>query len=75
MLYIDCDETILFNGIINLPVLNPAREFTIKHADKIEQFLERFRELVEEETFKPYVKKLIHDFTKYGPIDEFISKF
>ena len=46
--YIDCDETILSNGIINWPVLNLTREFTIEHADKAEQFIKRFRELLEE---------------------------
>ena len=42
MLYMDCDESLLFQGKINRPVLNPAREFVIEHADKAEKFVEKF---------------------------------
>ena len=48
MLYMDCDEDELFKGVLNRPVLNPAREFVIEHADKCEKFLERFWKLAKE---------------------------
>ena len=47
ILYMDCDKATLFSGIINQPVRNHDIKFTIEHADKAEQFLERFRELAE----------------------------
>ena len=43
MLYIDCDEGLLFKDNINRLVLNPARKFVIEHADKAERFVERFK--------------------------------
>ena len=41
MLYMNCDENLLFKGKINRPVLNPVREFVIEHVDKAEVYRTR----------------------------------
>ena len=57
--------------------MNPTREFTIEHADKVEQFLERFRfrELAEEQNVKTHDEDLAHKFKESSPKNELASKF
>ena len=58
MLYMNCNETRLFSGIINRPVLNPSREFVIKHADKCEKSVDKFCEYAEEKKFAERIPTL-----------------
>ena len=69
------NEDTLFSGIINQRVLNTDKEFIIDHADKTEQFLKRFRELMEEKNFKTHVEHLMYKSKESGPKDERVSKF
>jgi hypothetical protein len=48
MLYVDLDETELFQGLINRPVQVPSREFILAQADKCKKFLEVVRELTKD---------------------------
>ena len=75
MLYMDCDEDVLFKGVLNRPVLNPAREFVIEHADKCEKFLERFRKLAKEKNFEQRIIQLSQDFEKHGASEINLRKF
>jgi hypothetical protein len=58
MVYMDLDEKILFNGIINRPVAVPSREFMLAQADKCEKFLKLFLEIVEK-------RRLTHEFISF----------
>ena len=47
ILYMDCDEHMLFGGIINRSVINLSREFVLEHADECKAFLKVFRSYTE----------------------------
>ena len=66
MLYMDCDERLLFGGIINRPVMSPGREFVIEHADKCKKIIDLFQKLVSEKKFKERVEKLRDEFAVHG---------
>ena len=66
MLYMDCDERLLFGGSINQPVMSPGWEFVIEHAEKCKKFIDLFRKLVTEKKFKARVEKLLDDFLVHG---------
>jgi len=52
MLYMDCDESLLFQGKINRPVLNPARKAVIEHATKQRSSLRSLRNLPRRRTLR-----------------------
>ena len=54
--------------------MNPAREFSIEHADKVEQFLEISIELEEEKTSRLMLNTPGTYFKESGPLDELVSK-
>ena len=66
MLYMDCGEHLLFDGIINQHVMTPSREFVIEHANKCKAFIDLFRKLATEKKFKARVEKLCDKFAKHG---------
>ena len=75
MLYVDYDEDGLFGGIINRPVMSPAREFVIEHADKAETFLEKFKELAAEKKFAERARSLAVKFETFGADEGNLSIF
>ena len=75
MLYMDCDETELFSGMINHPVLKPSREFIIKHVDKCEQFVDKFREHVKENKIADRVQTLSKAFERDSPSENNVNRF
>ena len=56
-----------FGGIINRLVMNPCREFVLKHADRCKKILKEFRLLVEAKKFRDRVFFLTTDFATHGP--------
>ena len=70
MLYMDCDERMLFGGIINRPVMNPSREFVLKHTDKCEAFLKEFRSHVESKKFGERLKNLPNILKPMGGVNK-----
>ncbi|KAL7524511.1 hypothetical protein ACHAXR_001597, partial [Thalassiosira sp. AJA248-18] len=65
----------LFRGIINRPVLSPAREFVIEHADKAEKFLKRFKELASDKKFRTGVLSIAESFAAHGPTQKNINLY
>jgi len=70
----DCDESLLFKGKINMLVLNPAREFVLEHADKVERFIEKFKELTKEKTLSVELR-LWRKIAKYGDYELNLDHF
>ena len=66
MLYINFDEKSLFKGLLNRPVMHPAREFTIEQADKADAFADKFRDYVSEKNFPQRVEDLQRNFRLHG---------
>ena len=66
-LYMGCDEELFFKGKINRPDLNLSREFVTEDTDKVERFIERFKELAKEKNFK--------ESTKYGGSEMNLNHF
>ena len=62
----ECRESVLFKGIINRPMHHPSREFKLDQADRVQKFLKRFRELVEEHSLESRAKELVTLFELYG---------
>ena len=75
MLYMDCDEDQLFSGIINRHILNPSREFVIKHADKCEKFVDKFCKCAKEKRFAVRVQALSETFEQEGPTDNNVHQY
>ena len=57
----DCNDQLLFGGIINQPVMTQSWDFVIQHANKCKRFLDLFRTLVTKNKSKAPVKKLRND--------------
>ena len=57
MLYMDSDESVLFDGIINCLILIPSENSPLNmHAAKAEVFLNHFCELAEKKTQRTELK-------------------
>ena len=67
MLCMDCDERMLFVGIINQHVMNPSTEFVLEHVDKCEASLKEFRSYEEAKKFGKRIKKLAKNSKTHGP--------
>ena len=67
LLYMQILMKKLFDGVQNRSVLDPSREFVIKRADKVEEFLTKFREVVKERNLKEALVKLVNDLEREGP--------
>ena len=65
----------MFRGIVNRPVIYPAREFVIEQADKVEKFLIKLRAYAKEKKFETRVTKLAKDFKTHGATDINIKLF
>ena len=75
MLYMDCDETELFRGVINRPVMNPSREFTLEQADKCARFCDLFRDIAQDKRFKERAITLSQSMHANGATDNLILTF
>ncbi len=75
MLYMDVKEDELFRGILNRPVLNPARELVIEQADKCDKFIQRFKELAKEKKFAERIVKLRDNFKLHGASEININQY
>ena len=73
--YVDFDEPLLFQGIINRPLPAHSREILIEQEDKVLDFIRTLHSLLDSHIFDSRVVKLAERFASHGPSPENIPHY
>ena len=75
LMYVDFDERDLFSGLINRPVSQHSREFTLEQADKVKAMLEDVIRIMEESKLGERVKGIARTLAREGPTHQAVRKY
>ena len=73
--YVDLDEQILFQGILNRPVPHHSREITLSQDDKVLEFIQALEEQLTSHKIQHKVFDLTQRFTQHGATDRNITRY